>query len=85
MAELMRAIGGHVPVAVRRTGELETRVYREVATQRMWEIAAYGDPSDAIKAFTLLRDSTEGRPKESMEITSGSNKPIEVRVLVVRE
>lgn len=85
IAELLKQIGDHVSDWPRKDGSTETRTYREIAAERMWLIACYGQEAIAVKAYATIRDSTEGRPTERHEIANMGDKPFVNRVEIENE
>ena len=83
MTELLKAMAGVVPDTITKGGKQETRAYREIASQRMWQIACFGQPGEAIKAYCAIRDSLEGKPKEAIEV-SGGERPVQITGFEIR-
>lgn len=61
ISKILRELGFTVPAYPMKNGEKETRNRREIACERLWDIADYGEPNHVISAISFIAERTEGK------------------------
>ena len=61
ISSILRKIGSTIPPYPKPNGEKETRTRREIACERLWDIAVHGEPKQVISAMYFITERTEGK------------------------
>ena len=61
ISTILRELGSGIPIYPKGDGKEETRTRREIACERLWGIATYGDPNHVISAISFIAERTEGK------------------------
>ena len=76
ISRILRDLGSYIPDYPRKNGEPETRSRRQIACEKLWDIADYGEPNHAIAAMNFITERTEGK----VTLPIGGEGTITVRV-----
>ena len=79
ISTILRELGSNIPSYPKGDGKEETRTRREIGCERLWDIAAYGDPSHVISAMSFIAERTEG--KVTQPIGGEDGQAIDIRVI----
>ena len=72
VSRILRELGTSLPDYPKKNGEMETRSRRQIACERLWDIACYGEPNHVVSAMSFIAERTEGKVTQPIagEITA---------------
>jgi len=79
ISTILRELGSSISPYPKRSGDKETRTRREIACERLWNIATDGEPNHAISAMSFITERTEG--KVTQPIGGENGQAIDIRVI----